>query len=227
MRNLKHEKDEHSQADHTIYNDLRHYNYCPTVGLFFQIEKLRNDSADENAERIVAQAQASLETAFLRLSTVTQSISSNVSLQNYLMADDPYNEYQLYRATNDMIHSATLLDSDTVTVCIYDSDQTLLYYSTLASGYRPTAAWLGLSDYLDTLNHSAAFFPLSTPDGKYYLTCCSPIIGSRLDQYFGKTLGYIAVLQNFESFSSVLWNDETGSLSLQNESLSFSYPVDF
>lgn len=188
----------------------------------FQVICLSRNDMREYAERLAAQTQSRVQETFLHSSSVATNLARGQSLQNYLTEKDGFRKYELYQQVFQNVFSLSQMNPSIGGVCVYDTDLELRYHTEFFTAGLPSAQSMGLADYLPSLGDGVHF--LIPPGQEEYLICCVPVKGTGFNQYSRQKLGWCAVFIGTESFSHLLWSDNTYRVFLENQELGLIYP---
>ena len=190
---------------------------------FIQINRLRNESAENYANRFITQTQSSVESCFTGVSTVTEALARNRILQNYLIDAEPYEHYLQFRNVEAYISSSVQLNTDILTAVVIDTDLSPVYYSDLIFGLRPTVDFFNISDALaDTRDTPVYFF--GWHGGDAYPICAMQIIGTAPGQTFRQHLGYVIVVIDPEVLTELFTSDPESTVWLSEGLAQASWP---
>lgn len=189
---------------------------------FIQVSILSRKDVAEYAERMAVQTRDSVQSLCSSASSISSNVSRSRYVQDFLTQTDGYERYKLYHFVNDYVLSLTQSAGSVAGVCIYDDSCELKYYTDLGSFGRPSAEALDIAGYLSDLDTGVLFLPSSGKEP--YLICCTPVLGTRFDQYSRQKLGFTAVLIGMDQFSALLWSDDTHRVYMENQALQNIYP---
>lgn len=190
---------------------------------FIQINRLRNESAENYATRFIAQTQSSVENCFTDTATITEALSRNRIIQNYLLDGEPYEHYLQFRNVESYISSSVQLNTDILTAVVFDTEFTPIYYTSLIIGFRPTVDFFNIADQLKASTDAPGFF-FGWHGGEAYPLCAMQIIGTAPGQSFRKHLGYVVVVIDPDVLTTLFTTDAESTVWLQEAASPITWP---